>query len=212
VIGRRGRPAVLLALTVLLGSACARRLVVEQPTLGQEVFVLLPGEDGGSSGRAIVSSQGSSVEITDARSTTIVSDKRPPTSPRTMGEAEMQHIFGDALTALPPAPRFFNLYFRFESDELTDGSRALVPEILQAVAGRRGAEVVVVGHTDTTGTPTLNYELGLKRARTIRDLLVQAGLDPSLIEVTSHGEGDPLILTADDTLEPRNRRVEIAVR
>ena len=38
------------------------------------------------------------------------------------------------------------------------------------------------------------------------------GLDASAIEVTSHGKADPLIHTANQTPEPRNRRVEIAVR
>lgn len=208
----RRPPAVLLVLALTLGSACARRLVVERPALGQEVFVLLPDADGESSGRAIVSSQGSSVELASARGATIVSGRRAPTAQQTMSESELQEIFGDALSALPPPPRLFNLYFRFESDELTDESRALLPEILRSVAGRRGVEVVVVGHTDTTGTLLLNYELGLKRAQTIRGLLVEAGLNPSLIQVTSYGEGDPLIKTPDETLEPRNRRVEIAVR
>jgi outer membrane protein OmpA-like peptidoglycan-associated protein len=41
---------------------------------------------------------------------------------------------------------------------------------------------------------------------------VSAGLDASTIDVTSHGDADLLIQTPDETLEPRNRRVEIAVR
>ena len=45
-----------------------------------------------------------------------------------------------------------------------------------------------------------------------RDLLTQAGLDASTINVTSLGEADLLIKTPDETPEPRNRRVEIAVR
>ncbi len=62
------------------------------------------------------------------------------------------------------------------------------------------------------GAPRTNVALGLKRAVTVRDLLVAAGLDPSTVEVTSHGEGDLLIQTPDETPEPRNRRVEITVR
>ena len=38
------------------------------------------------------------------------------------------------------------------------------------------------------------------------------GLDASLMVVTSHGEADLLVPTPDETPEPRNRRVEIAVR
>jgi outer membrane protein OmpA-like peptidoglycan-associated protein len=46
----------------------------------------------------------------------------------------------------------------------------------------------------------------------VRDLLVNAGLDPTLIEIASHGESELQVQTPDDTLEPRNRRVEISVR
>ena len=41
---------------------------------------------------------------------------------------------------------------------------------------------------------------------------IKAGLDASLIDVQSHGESDPVVRTADNTYEPRNRRVEVAVR
>jgi len=35
---------------------------------------------------------------------------------------------------------------------------------------------------------------------------------PANITVTSHGEGNPLIKTADNVSEPRNRRVEVVIR
>jgi outer membrane protein OmpA-like peptidoglycan-associated protein len=62
------------------------------------------------------------------------------------------------------------------------------------------------------GEAKANVELGLKRANMVRALLVEAGLDPAAIEVSSHGEADQLVKTRDNTPEPRNRRVEIAVR
>jgi outer membrane protein OmpA-like peptidoglycan-associated protein len=104
------------------------------------------------------------------------------------------------------------LYFRFESDELTDQSRALVPRILEALKNRPFPDLAIVGHTDTTGSAASNIELGLKRANAIRALLVAAGVSASVIEVTSHGESDLLVKTADGVLEPRNRRVEITIR
>jgi outer membrane protein OmpA-like peptidoglycan-associated protein len=129
-----------------------------------------------------------------------------------MSEADLQRIFGDALAALPPPSRRYTLYFRFDSDELTDESRALIPQILQAVAQQALPEVVVIGHTDTTGTDQSNVELGLKRANMVRTILIDARLNPSLIQVTSHGEADLLVPTANDVAEPRNRRVEITIR
>ena len=116
------------------------------------------------------------------------------------------------MSALPPPPQRFTLFFRFESDELTDQSQALIPEILAAVKEHAVQDVVVIGHTDTMGTQQANFGLGLKRAMMVRNLLVKAGLDGSTIDVTSVGELDPLVKTPDETPEPRNRRVDIAVR
>ena len=135
-----------------------------------------------------------------------------PTKVTTLSEDEVRKQYGELLSALPPAPQHFILYFRFESDELTAESRALVPAILVSVKNRPVPEVVVTGHTDTTGSATSNFELGLKRATMVRTLLIDAGLDQAAIEVTSHGEAALLVATPDDTYEPRNRRVEITIR
>ena len=104
------------------------------------------------------------------------------------------------------------MHFRFESDELTEQSGVVLRRILDVIRKRPASEVAVIGHTDTAGTPASNFELGLRRAQMIYKLLVGEGLATSLIEVTSHGEGDPLVRTADEVLEPRNRRVEISIR
>jgi outer membrane protein OmpA-like peptidoglycan-associated protein len=130
----------------------------------------------------------------------------------TLSPDDVDRIFGDALSALPPPPQRFTLFFRFESDALTDQSQALIPQILAAVKKHVVQDVVVIGHTDTMGTQQANYALGLKRAMMIRNILVEAGLQGSTIDVTSVGELDPVVKTADETPEPRNRRVEIAVR
>ena len=129
-----------------------------------------------------------------------------------MSEADVTRLFGAALAALPPAPRHFTLHFQFESDALTGESTALVPEIHLTVKGLSVPEVIVVGHTDTMGDRRANLALGLKRAISVRDILVEAGLPESTIEVTSHGEADLLVKTPQNTPERRNRRVEITVR
>jgi outer membrane protein OmpA-like peptidoglycan-associated protein len=191
--------------------ACGPRRVAG-PARDRELIVLLPDPDGGAAGRAVVASASAAVDLAGARDATEIAGNRPPTPAAALDEARIQQVFGDALSALPPAPKLFNLYFQFDSDELTAEARALLPEILQIVKERPVPDVVAIGHTDTTGTAASNYQLGLRRATRVRELLVAAGLDAALIAVTSAGEAEPLIPTPDETLEPRNRRVEIAVR
>ena len=204
--------AVLLApLAAMLAIGCGPKHISAPTRPGEALIVLLPDSDTGSTGRASVRNRSGAAELAAERDATLARASRRPRVV-TLSEPEVTQFFGDALSALPPAPRHFTLYFLFESDELTDESRALLPEIQNNFKERSIPEIVVVGHTDTMGTPQANYELGLKRATTVRDLLVMAGFDGATIEVTSHGEAELLIRTADETPEPRNRRVEIAVR
>jgi OmpA-OmpF porin, OOP family len=216
----RRRVALLLIVTVAAGlmSGCgAHRLQSPTPPIqpqrdGRDLVVLLPDAIDGTSGRAVVSNPSGAAELAAARESTSVFPNQPPSRVIVMSEADVQRLFGDVLSALPPAPQHVILYFRFESDQLTAGSRGLLPQILQAVKDRPFPDVAVVGHTDTTGTPSRNFELGLRRAEAIRSRLVDTGVDASIIEVISHGEADLLLKTADEVPEPRNRRVEVTIR
>jgi outer membrane protein OmpA-like peptidoglycan-associated protein len=191
-------------------AACGPQQIQNPSRPGQDVVVLLPDADK-AIGAAGVSNPLGAVDLDEAREAALVAANRAPVLTR-FSEADVKRLFGDALSALPPAPRRFTLFFRFESDELTDQSQALIAEVIAAAKAHAVQDVLVIGHTDTMGTQPANYGLGLKRALMVRNLLVAAGLNSSAIETTSVGELDPLVKTADETPEPRNRRVEVAVR
>ena len=206
--------AILAALAGALGVACGPKHVSSTPgrTTTETLVVLLQDSDTRLTGRASLFNPSGSADLEAARDSAIATPAHRPGPVTKMSEQEVQRVFGAVLAALPPAPVHFTLYFRFESNELTEESRALVPEILKIVKDRAVPEVSVIGHTDTMGAPRANIDLGLNRATTVRNLLVSAGLDASTVEVTSHGESNLLIHTPDETPEPRNRRVEISVR
>jgi OOP family OmpA-OmpF porin len=204
---------VLLAGLVGAGStACGSRTVRAPEAPGEALVVLLPDAETEHVGRAVVSNGAGRVELSEARHSTIVSARSAPSPAARIGAADVDGIFGKALDALPTPPRSFTLFFRFDSEELTEDSAALAPEIVRTVRDRRVPEVLIVGHTDTTGTRAVNFELGLRRANRVRALLRDAGLEPSGVDVISHGETELLVPTADGVFEPRNRRVEITVR
>lgn len=206
------RVPVLMTMLVVAGlvSACAARSG-GKGAAGQSVVVLLPDPEDGRVGRIVVSNPKGSPELTSARASARVSPTRAPRL-RTLSESDVNRQFGAILETLPPPPRHFTLSFRFDSEELTEDGKQLLPAVLQAVTSYPVPEVVVIGHTDTTGTPQSNAELGLRRANAVRALLVQAGLNAAAIDVRSHGEAELLVPTADGVFEPRNRRVEVTVR
>jgi outer membrane protein OmpA-like peptidoglycan-associated protein len=205
--------AIALAVTVAaVAVACGPKRVAEPVAPGQALIVLLPDADSNTVGQATIWNKSGSAELKGERDSVSVAANRPPGPVTKISNEDVERLFGAALAALPPEPRNFTLYFKFESDELTEESAELVPSVLEAVKSRSDPEVAVVGHTDTMGQPKANVELGMKRAAFVRTLLVEAGLDPATVEVVSHGEAALLIRTPDETPEPRNRRVEITVR
>jgi hypothetical protein len=213
-----GRTRLLLALAALVvTAACGAKRAAPAPaappaTPNRTLVVLLPDPETRVTGRAVVSNEFGSTDLNAARAGSLATSTAAPGAARTVGDDEVTRVFGAALAALPPAARHFTLQFKFESDALTEASVALIPAILAAVRAMAVPEVGVVGHTDTMGESKANLALGLKRARTVRNILVQAGLPASTVVVSSHGEADLLVQTRDKTPEPRNRRVEITVR
>jgi len=84
--------------------------------------------------------------------------------------------------------------------------------VLAEVAQRPAAEVVVIGHTDRVGAELENDNLSLQRARRVKTLLIPLGIPADRIVTAGRGEREPIVPTADNVDEPKNRRVEINVR
>jgi outer membrane protein OmpA-like peptidoglycan-associated protein len=197
---------------VLVASGCAKPAPQPVQPPARDRVVLAADPETGEVGRVTVTTSGGQVELVERGASTTVTAGGAPTPPSPMPDAEIQRMFGAALAVQPPAARRFDLYFETGGDTLTADSKAQVPDVLAAVKGRVAPEVSVIGHTDTTGAAGANVALGLRRATLIRDLLLQAGLDASLVDVASHGESNLLVQTPDSTAEARNRRVEVTVR
>jgi outer membrane protein OmpA-like peptidoglycan-associated protein len=198
-----------LALAVLALGACAR-VPVEQPTARTDFYALLPSVGGGS---LVVMSEGQ-VQTLDRPFSAAKLEKAGAITPAATTESEVRGIFGPALTAQPPRPVSFVLYFLLDSDALTPESERIVADVASEIARRPVPEVVVIGHTDTTGTDEHNDRLSLQRAERIRVLLLARGLGISASNVLAAGRGkrELLVPTADQVAEPRNRRVELVVR
>ena len=203
----------LVPLTLMIATGCGPTPPPQAPEpRPRDLVVLAPGPETAEVGRLVVTTPAGSVELTRARESTLVPSGGAPGAVVVLSDDEIQRVFGAALAVMPPATQHFNLYFELGSDQLTAESQAMVANVTAQVRGRIAIDVTVIGHTDTTGDTTSNAALGLRRATLIRDLLIQAGLDGTVIDVRSHGESDPVVPTPDNTAEARNRRVEVTIR
>ena len=204
---------VVLVVAFTCGCYCRARIV--QPTgppVVHDIVALLQDPATKGVGSVVVTSRaGGSAVLTDKETATRVAIGLPPSVVFKFSDDQIEQLFGDALVAMPPAPRHFLLYFAAGSNQLLPASERLLPEILAFVNSRSVPDVTVFGHTDTTGTAQDNIERGRTRATMIRDRLVAVGLDGSIVSVASHGEADLLVPTADSTSEPKNQRVDVSV-
>jgi outer membrane protein OmpA-like peptidoglycan-associated protein len=104
--------------------------------------------------------------------------------------------------------------FQTDSDVIrpseTPKLEASFKKINEAIAKFKGSGAItlfVVGHTDTVGAAEYNLTLSRRRARSIASWFKTRGLRIP-VGYEGLGESAPLVKTADETDEPRNRRVD----
>jgi hypothetical protein len=69
--------------------------------------------------------------------------------------------------------------------------------------------LLVVGHTDATGSAAHNQALSERRARAMGQVLADAGIDPATIYYQGAGASRPIADNASEQGRSRNRRVEL---
>jgi outer membrane protein OmpA-like peptidoglycan-associated protein len=191
--------AALLSLALL--SSCAEKR--------KELFVVFPNADG-SSGAITVDDGQNKVLLNKPYAAGEVRKAGVTSVPVDAGEANQ--VFASALSAQPRMPQHFVLYFKFDKDQLTPESAPQYHSVFEEIKVRPVYEVEVIGYTDSMGKLKYNQELSMTRAAAIRERLIHDGLDPKSISIAGRGPLDPIVPTADQVPEPRNRRVEITVR
>ena len=202
------RKVVLLCL--LLGLACAPPRPVAPPP--GNLFLLMPDRDDHVGGVTITNAKGSATLDQAGQGVLVAGADAAPGAPWILSPAQIQADFGAALAAEPPVSFVCQCRFRSGSSQLDPETMAVLAQVLAEIRRRDSREILVTGHTDTTGDTEYNMKLSLERAEKARGYLVQNGVNPQFISVAYHGKGEPLVPTGDNVDEPRNRRVEVIVR
>jgi len=174
--------------------------------------VCLLSDDDGKVGKVFVRTDNSE-KIIDKEKYFIKIKDNTISDPILIKEEDFQKWYGNLLASEPARPKSFILYFETGSDNLTSESLQTLEQILEEIKKGKYTELEIIGHTDTVGKKEVNYNLGLKRAETTKNILLSKDIGNNLnIEISSLGEDFPLIPTPDETDEPKNRRVEIILK
>lgn len=175
-------------------------------------IVLSPANDGSVGALKVGTDKGTEVLSEEGKAIYIGNRNTLPSVPAPISKEDTQLIFQDALRVHPLMPESFILYFQFNSNELTDASKILIGNILASIKKRESQDISIIGHTDRTGSDAYNRKLSLERAQLVYDILRAENVNGEDMTIIYHGEGNPLIPTADNIAEPRNRRVEVMIR
>jgi outer membrane protein OmpA-like peptidoglycan-associated protein len=195
---------------VIVALVTALMILSHRTPPGDELVVVLPGPNG-RVGTVVVERGGERAVLNQAyASSRIVSGSGPQAQRLT--ESDVRREFGSVLAALPGRPKSFLLYFLEGTDEFTPESQIELERMLSELRQQGAPDVVVIGHTDRVGNLQFNDGLSLQRAERVRMELVKLGIAESRIQIAGRGEREPLVPTADEVSEPRNRRVEVSVR
>lgn len=197
-------------MSAVLGIAAIAAIVLLNQETPTDRVVLLPDENG-KVGKVVVKSASGEETLASAYAGAEVgTDGKIGT--RREDAASVAQRYGAALALQPQKPVSYTVHFISGRQELTAESAPVLAEMKAELARRPAPEVTVIGHTDRVGTLEANDALSAKRAEAVRALLIEQGVPAAAIEATGRGEREPVVATADEVEEAKNRRVEISVR
>lgn len=102
------------------------------------------------------------------------------------------------------------VYFDFDKSVIKASEVSKLEEVATKMKNNfKGKALRIEGHADERGTEEYNRALGDRRALSIREKLVQLGLDPEMLPTISFGEDKPSDPGHNDAAFTKNRRGEL---
>ena len=102
--------------------------------------------------------------------------------------------------------------FEFDSSKVHTQQIHYLDEVSDALnKAPKDFMIIVKGHTDKIGPRSYNKDLGLERAKNVKNALIKQGIDQSKILTFSYGEEKPTVITNSTDLRRLNRRAEVEI-
>ncbi len=105
---------------------------------------------------------------------------------------------------------YASVYFDFDRSYIRESERAALNDVAKRLLGNPSEKILIEGHCDWKGTTEYNLALGDRRANAVKSYLVQMGVSPSSIEITTKGDLES-IDGADDAGRQLDRRGDIII-
>lgn len=104
-----------------------------------------------------------------------------------------------------------DVLFAFNKAELTAQAAPRLDKLASFLQQFPDRRLLIEGYTDSVGSDSYNQDLSDRRAQSVRDALVQRGVNGNRITVRGYGKAYPVADNASPEGRAMNRRVEIVI-
>lgn len=102
-----------------------------------------------------------------------------------------------------------DISFAVGRSDLNPRLRPILDQFANGLGSQQNTEVRIFGHTDNTGSDSVNDRLSLERAQSVKDYLAARGVRANAVQVAGRGEREPVADNGTEAGRAKNRRVEI---
>jgi hypothetical protein len=104
-----------------------------------------------------------------------------------------------------------NVFYEFDSWKLKKESYIELDKLAKLLSDNKNMNVEIGGYTDAIGTDSYNLDLSEKRAKSVRDYLIDKGIIGNRLTYKGYGASSPLGNNVTDDGRKLNRRTEIRI-
>ena len=103
------------------------------------------------------------------------------------------------------------ILFATNSSTLSSTSQNSLRSFAANLKANSQTDMLIIGHTDNTGSDRINDPLSLNRASSVRSFLSAQGVDSSRMRVDGKGSHEPIADNSTASGRKENRRVEVYI-
>ena len=127
------------------------------------------------------------------------------------GDFDDGPIDGSDTGAEVTVPELSTIYFDYDQSSIRADQKDTLRNNVAAIKAGSWSTVVVEGHCDERGSEEYNLALGERRANSVRQYLVDSGVDRARIDTVSFGEARAAAPGHSESAWAFNRRAEFRV-
>jgi outer membrane protein OmpA-like peptidoglycan-associated protein len=103
------------------------------------------------------------------------------------------------------------ILFDTNSSELKPAAKTNLANLATSLQNNPQTNILIVGHTDSTGTAEYNLNLSVRRAESVKTYIVSNSVAASRLSTSGKGKTEPIATNTTPEGRAQNRRVEIVI-